>query len=192
MTTQNFPDFNISSDKFITQYFLSKGIKNFYEATKFISALPYGRNMEKNNPACIFEDGKGTCSTKHAALRLLALEHNRADVELILGIYKMNAQNTSKAASVLNKYGLEYLPEAHNYLRIENQRLDFTTEKSRASSFEKDLLQEQNLEYNNIAKEKVIIHQAFLRNWLLSQTNISYNFDDIWKIREACIAALSE
>ncbi len=95
-------------------------------ACKHISNLPYKRNSDKNNIQCVFNDLGGTCSTKHAVLRKLALENKHPEIRLILGIFKMDSEYTFKIKNTLQKFNLNYIPEAHNYLKIEDEYFDFT------------------------------------------------------------------
>jgi hypothetical protein len=119
-------NFEIHSNGEISQLFLKNQCSNFLSASEFIRNLPYRRNLNKDNLATVFIDECGTCSTKHAILKTLAEENNQTDFKLILGIFKMSGNNTPKIKSVLETYNLDYIPEAHNYLKFKNQILDFT------------------------------------------------------------------
>jgi hypothetical protein len=70
-------------------------------------------------------EGKGTCSTKHALLAVLAHEQD-LPVVLTLGIYVMHERNTPGVGAVLTRYGLASLPEAHCYLTYAGRRIDIT------------------------------------------------------------------
>lgn len=113
-------NFKIQKDKgIVSEQFLNRNIHVFYSACHYISMLPYKRNTDKHDILCVFNDSGGTCSTKHAVLRKLALENDAAEIKLILGIFKMDAGYTGKIKNTLEKFNLEYIPEAHNYLKIE-------------------------------------------------------------------------
>lgn len=113
-------NFKIQKDKgIVSEQFLNRNIHDFYSACHYISMLPYKRNTDKHDILCVFNDSGGTCSTKHAVLRKLALENDAAEIKLILGIFKMDAGYTGKIKNTLEKFNLEYIPEAHNYLKIE-------------------------------------------------------------------------
>jgi len=85
-------NFIIHKDKgIISNEFLKRNITDFNSACKYVSELPYKRNSDKKNIQCVFDDLGGTCSTKPAILRKLALENDQQDVKLILGIFKMDA-----------------------------------------------------------------------------------------------------
>jgi hypothetical protein len=73
----NFP---IKSLGQISNLFLENNCTDFLQAQEFIRHLPYRRNSNKNNLVTVFDDEHGTCSTKHAVLKQLALEHNKKQV----------------------------------------------------------------------------------------------------------------
>ncbi|MEG0762091.1 MAG: hypothetical protein RR411_11515, partial [Chryseobacterium sp.] len=133
----------------------------------------------------------GTCSTKHAILRKLALENNHPEVKLIIGIFKMDANYTFKIKKTLEKYGLNYIPEAHNYLTIEDEYFDFTKPNSSYDDFKNKLLLEKETEYNQIGSEKIAFHKDFLKKWI-DEERCPYNLDEIWEIREQCILDLQQ
>ena len=84
---------------------------------------------------------------------------------------------------------LDFMPEAHCYLKYENQRYDFTNPTSDISKIEKDIILEKEITPQQVAEFKVEFHQSFLKKWL-NENEERYTFEEIWKIREACIKAL--
>lgn len=185
-------NFKINSTKPISEAFLKRNINDFYEASQFIKHLVYRRNSDKHNLFCVFEDHCGTCSTKHSLLKNLADENGETDLKLMLGIFKMNSENTPKIELILDKYHLDYIPEAHNYLKWNKEILDFTSQTWISQNFVPYLLEEIEIKPTDITDFKVNYHRQFLENWLLENPKINYKIDDIWKIREECIAALSQ
>ncbi len=184
-------NFQIKEQGLLSLHLLAKGITDFQSAATWTAALPYRRNKEKSSLLCLLEDHGGTCSTKHAFLRKLSLEQGYPEVKLILGIFKMDAEYDPKIAQTLAKNQLTYLPEAHNYLQIQDQFVDFTTTKANYLSFKKKLLHVQEIEYHQINEEKIAIHQTFLQQWLKEQKP-GWSLAQIWKIREQCILDLQE
>lgn len=185
-------NFTISQNTgIISDEFLNRDIEDFHAACKYISNLPYKRNLDKNNIQCVFNDLGGTCSTKHAVLRKLALENKHPEIRLILGIFKMDSEYAFKIKNTLHKFNLNYIPEAHNYLKIEDEYFDFTKPDSHYKQFKNKLLIEKEIEYNEITSVKVSFHKDFLIRWI-AEENILYNLDEIWKIREQCIKDLQQ
>ena len=134
------PDFIILSDQKISKAFLKIKVNNFFEACLHVGAWPYFRNKDKSNLLAMFNEQCGTCSTKHALLKELANENNFNDLQLMLGIFKMNERNTPKTEGILKNYHLDHIPEAHCYLRYKNQILDFTNINAKPIHFLDDLL----------------------------------------------------
>jgi hypothetical protein len=124
-------------------------------------------------------------------LKQLAIENSRNDLALMLGIFKMNAHNTPKITHILQQYNLSYIPEAHNYLKFEEQILDYTFPNSSGNNFEQDLLEEIIIQPNQISNFKVAYHTAYLKKWLVGNF-IPYSLEEIWNIRELCIQQLSK
>jgi hypothetical protein len=108
---------NILSAEKISTYFKNQQCSTFEDAQQFVRALPYGRNSNKHDDMIVCKEVQGTCSTKHVLLKQLAIENNWHDVQLMLGIFMMDKNNTPSIAKVLQQYNLSAIPEAHNYLR---------------------------------------------------------------------------
>ncbi len=183
--------FKIESKGVVSGCFKQLGINNFNAASQFIATLPYRRNENKNNICCVLDEMCGTCSTKHATLRKLALENNRPQIKLVLGIFKMDAAYEHRIKNTLQKYSLNYMPEAHNYLKYEDCYLDFTRPDSSYLNLKNKLFTETEIEYDEVAEQKTKIHKEFLAGWL-EKGNIRYGLDEIWEIREECIAAMQK
>lgn len=181
-------NFDIKNNGEVSNEFLNLGITDFKTAGEFVSQLSYKRNANKKDILCVFKDNAGTCSTKHATLRKLALENNHSEVKLILGIFKMDKEYSPKIEDTLNENQLDYIPEAHNYLKLGNEYLDFTKPKAEYSDFQNKLLEEHEIEFNQINEEKILIHQNYLKKWV--ENDSEFDLESIWKIREKCIVDL--
>jgi sialic acid synthase SpsE len=162
---------------------------NWQETINFVKQIPYGRNANREDFSLVISENKGTCSSKHAFLKDFANKNNIPNVQLIIGIYKMNEQNTN-IGSLLSDNNLEYIPEAHCYLKIEKNTLDVTTNESNFEKIKADLLEEIEIEPYQVADFKINYHQNYIRNWLF-ETNSKISFDQVWRVRELCIEKLS-
>jgi hypothetical protein len=180
------------SDGAITSAFLQLGKQTFRSAGQYTQALPYGRNSHPGDPLIVLTEKRGTCSTKHALLRRLAVEQN-LDIALVLGIYEMTEQNTPGVGTVLAKYGLTMLPEAHCYLRMAGKRIDVTRAAYRGLTEPiADFLHEEEIDPTQITNYKNEIHKQHLSRWIINHGGLGgRSIADIWKIREECIATLS-
>lgn len=184
-------NFGITSQQEISKYFLRQNIINFSQAAKFVQNLPYTRN-KKDNKLCVLDELSGTCSTKHALLKELALENNNENLKLMLCIFNMNARNTPKISNVLERYNLIEMPEAHHYLKIGKNYFDFTRKGSKPDYFLMDLVEEIEIQPLQINSFKVEFHKNYLRKYLEKNIKIKYNLDEFWKIREECIGEIQK
>ena len=91
---------------------------NFQETINFVKQIPYGRNSNREDFSLVISENKGTCSSKHAYLKDFADKNNIPNVQLFIGIYKMNEQNT-KIGSILSDNFLDFIPEAHVFESME-------------------------------------------------------------------------
>ncbi len=163
---------------------------NFQETINFVKQIPYGRNSNRFDYSLIILENKGTCSSKHAYLKDFAIKNDILNVQLFIGIYKMNEQNT-KIGKILSENNLQFIPEAHCYLKIEGKVVDVTSNEADFDKIKVDLLKEIEIEPFQVADFKIEYHQNFIKNWLF-ETNSKFSFDEIWKIREMCILKLTQ
>jgi hypothetical protein len=176
----------------ITAAFVAAGVKDFRSAAAYVSAIPYGRTVDLDVLGVIREQ-RGTCSTKHALLRRLAVEQDLR-IALVIGIYCMNGRNTPGVGEVLESHGLDSLPEAHCFLRAGEMRVDVTRAmKQQPSEKITHFIHEEEISPDQIGDYKAALHRRFLRQWMKDTTaGTEYTLDEIWRIRENCIAALVE
>ena len=185
------PNFKIGADSEISIAFLERGINSFLEACDYIGRLKYARNTNKDDLLTVFKDNCGTCSTKHAVLAQLAEDHQFSEIKLMVGIFRMNGINTPKVKNILLHHKLEFIPEAHCYLKSKAGVLDYTQSEHQPIDFQDVLMRELQISPKQISTFKVAFHKEFLENWLGQNPNTPYNSTELWKIREECIQALS-
>ena len=177
----------------LTTEFCARSITDFRAAGRYLHALPYGRTANRADFAAVLREGKGTCSTKHALLAALAQEQAFA-VVLTLGIYAMHERNTPGVGTVLTQYGLDSLPEAHCYLIYEGKRVDITRSGVAPTEPITEFLYEEAIIPTQIGDYKVTLHRQFMRRWV--DKNVERvkgrSFEEVWRIREECIAALAQ
>lgn len=136
-------------------------------------------------------EGKGTGSSKHALVKLVAEENNIPDVQLVLGMVKMNKSTIPGIGNEILEAGLLYMPEAHCYLKMQGQRFDFTFPHQEFAFSEEDILMEQEIAPKDVRERKNEIHKQFIRNWI-KDANINLTENAVWELREDCIKNLTE
>lgn len=175
----------------LSKRLLELEVFSFSDAIEFVKNLPYGKTTDRANPDLVLEELKGTCSTKHAIIKKLAQEQNFEQVKLYLCMFKMNEANTPKLNSILSKNKLEYIPEAHCVLKVNDTFVDVTNATSKYEKLKKDVLGSVEIEPNQISDFKLNYHQTYLKKWLQEQ-ELRLTFNELWQIREDCIKALSQ
>jgi hypothetical protein len=106
----------LTSTKQLTVLTKSLHLNTWEDLIQHIKYLPYGRNTNSEYFSLVLKEHQGSCSSKHALLKSIALENNFNNIKLILGVFKMNSKNTPKISSILEKHNIEFIPEGHCYL----------------------------------------------------------------------------
>lgn len=175
----------------ISDAFRNLNISDFHAACHYVHQLPYGRNASRSDFTLVLTEQKGTCSSKHALLSILAEENALQNVELIVGIFMLSAETHPQVAPVLEKYKLTNIPECHVYLRYKGKRFDYTFPSQTIAPIENKIVREQRIEPQQVIDWKIVIHKDYLTRWLARTPDLSYDLNQIWAIREEIIAHLS-
>lgn len=185
------PQAQIESLGPISIEFIAQGVGDFRAAGRHVALLAYGRTSNRADFTAVLRERRGTCSTKHALLAALALEQ-KLPATLTLGIYEMNERNTPGVGAVLEAHGLASILEAHCYLTHEGMRVDVT--RSRAAPASMIFLHEEAIAPEQIGDYKVSLHRQFLKQWMDRNAVAAgqRSLEELWRIREACIAALTQ
>ena len=168
-----------------------QGIHSFGEVLHYLHYLPYQRISDPEDCSLVLAEGRGTCSTKHALLKALAREQGWPGFALILCMYGMHERNTPGIGAGIARAGLAYLPEAHCYVRYRNEDIDITRPGASIERIRPDILAEIEISPAQVGRWKRSYHRQYLQNWI-SEQKITYSLDEIWSIREDCIAALAQ
>ncbi|OXA72898.1 hypothetical protein [Flavobacterium columnare] len=175
----------------LSNWFNEKSVSTWEELTTYVRKIPYGRNSIRDDFSLVLIENRGTCSSKHALLKSLASKFNQENVDLVLSIFKMNAKNTPLLNEILKKHSIDYIPEAHCYLKVNGVYQDYTSEDTFYSKIKEDIINKIIIEPKQVIQYKIEYHQTFLKNWIL-ETKQDKTFEEIWNIREKCITKLSQ
>lgn len=172
---------------------IALGITDLQAVGRYLQALPYGRTPDRTDYQSVLRLAKGTCSTKHAFLAALADEQQLALV-LTLGIYEMHERNTPGVGAVLARHHLPFIPEAHCYVTYDTRRIDVTRSGAEPAEPISRLLHEETIVPEQIGNYKVAMHRKFMQAWVQHHPEMltGLSFEQVWQVREACIAALTQ
>lgn len=119
------PNPNLQNRGTVSNIFLNKGIETFHAACQHVKNMPYGSNTDSSQSLLLFEEGQGTCSTKHGAIAHLAAEQN-LPIYKSLGFYRLNDTIVTGVSDILQAHGLTFIPQIHCFLTYESYRVDLT------------------------------------------------------------------
>jgi hypothetical protein len=194
MAKSTYDNFTISAHFELSLRLTDLNITDFAAALKYIQHLPYGRNSKDGSLLRVLDEKRGTCSTKNALLHTLCMENGKQGFNLMLGIFNMDAENTPAVQPVLRKYRLPYIPEAHVYLKNNGTIIDATFAKAQ-TAWTKSIAVEEEIESSDIGAYKTKFHRNYLDKWRKESKDKAvqkYSLDQLWEIREECIALLTE
>ena len=173
----------------LTNDIVESGIVSWKDLIRTVRLFHYGRNQNRKDFNLVWTERKGTCSSKHAFLKMVAELNGFDSVELFIGIYKMNIDNTPGSEAVLRNETINYIPEAHCYLKVDGVVLDVTNSHSDFKTYSMDILEEIPIDKEVVISDKIELHKDYIRDWIKKET-INYSFEKIWDLREKCIEAL--
>ena len=185
------PDAPLARSGELATLFWERSVKDFRGAARYVQRLPYGRNTSRGDVKLVLAEARGTCSSKHALLAALAREQ-QIDVVLTLGIFNMSEANTPGVGRVLKKYGVDAIPEAHCYLTSAGHRVDVTSANDDDDRQERTFVHEEVIQPEQVERYKPELHRSFLTRWIAEGGGGGRSLESVWKIREECIAALSD
>ena len=68
-----FPDAALTDSGPVSRAFRSLGLASFIEVCRYVHTMPYGYNTSRE-PLILLRENRGSCTTKHMAVGLLAEE----------------------------------------------------------------------------------------------------------------------
>lgn len=190
-------DFTLQDVGELSKLSLKQGLTTFRRLCDYLLHLPYRRPFSQTDgtsvgktPIAVFEEGCGTCSSKHSVLKAIAEEHGRDDVELMLVFFLMSNSNTTKIGDAIRQGPLTAIPEAHNYIRWGEEAIDITKPGLHVLNLQTELLEERVISLGELSHKRDL-HRDWLNNWLQAK-HPRVSLESAWLQREACIAALAE
>lgn len=109
----------------VSQRFIERGCRDFHDACRWLQTLPYGKNTRSADSVVLFEDGRGTCTTKHGMAAELAKELGLPVYKFIV-FYRLDESIRSGANDILAYHNLEYIPATHCVLGESGKFIDLT------------------------------------------------------------------
>ena len=185
------PDKTIVEAGIISKKFLSLDVHTFIQACHYVHRMPYGYNSDRDDLMILFKEKKGTCTTKHAVIGTLALELD-LPVTKTIGIYAMTETVVTGTDTILEKFGLPYVPMVHCFLAYEKDRVDLTegNHNGKNRSIE-DFLHTETVIPHISAKDEYLRYRKALTESILSRSEMNgVHIKTILHAREEGLALL--
>ena len=186
-----FPDKSIADRGPIARTFLNMGIDDFHNACRYVHELPYGYNSDRDDPMILFNENKGSCTTKHAVIATLAAELE-ISIDKHIGIYAMNEAIVTGTQKILDRYRLPYLPMVHCFLVFEGHRVDLSEGNRNGKNGPiDDFLYMQKVAANIPGKDEYLLYRKALGAVILPRSELhGVNMKTILKAREEGLSLL--
>jgi hypothetical protein len=156
----------------VAQRFLKFDIHTFQSACRWVHALPYAYNSDRDDLMILFKEKRGTCTTKHAVIATLAAELTLA-VEKNIGIYAMTEAIVTGTGPILKKYGLPYVPMIHCFLTDGEHRVDLTEGNANGKNRPiDDFLTTEAVIPNISGKDEYLKYRNALKELILKRTEM--------------------
>jgi hypothetical protein len=167
-----FPDTPIAPSGVVSNRFLSLGLDTFLTACRYVYELPYGYNSDRDDLMILFEEKMGTCTTKHAVIATLAGEL-KLPIQKNIGIYAMTEEIVTGTDSILEKFGLPYVPMIHCFLSNGDRRVDLTEGNANGKNRSiDDFLYTETVIPNISGKDEYLKYRRALKEHILKRTEL--------------------
>ena len=184
-------DYKLTSTDSLTILAKQNGIESWKMLIEYVKNIPYGRTSSKKDFGLVMSENRGTCSSKHAYLKKVADFNHIPNVKLMLSIFKMSKLNTPKTGQVFANQKIAYIPEAHCYLKFNNECIDVTSKDLDFLKIKDDIIEETEIKPEQVITFKEAYHKKFIRNWI-EKDHLPLDFDQVWTLRETCIKNLGK
>jgi len=120
----NLPDAEISPVGEMSERFLELNISSFKQAALYVHKMDYGYNSNRDK-MILFEEGYGSCTTKHGVIATLASELGIPLYKKVC-VYKFTEEITTGVDKILKKYEVPYVPMIHCFMVYDEYQFDLT------------------------------------------------------------------
>ena len=164
-------------------------VKTFHGALAYIHGLAYQAVSDIDSLYLVFDEKRGTCSTKHAYLAQLAHENNCASVNVELGFFKAIPTMFHEILSKMQLLKMPYILEAHCYLKYQENIIDVTSKTFNLEAlFDiQEPMETQMLSPAQCGNYKQELHHKKFEMWSLHH---NLPFDQCWQLRTDLIKKL--
>lgn len=165
--------FEILSERKVSSFFKERGINYFKSAVAFIQS-----DLESLDDCLklVVEDSNNSMTTVakfHSVLAQLAVENNISEVELVVGIFIVNAISFPELADYFSSKSYANLALSTCYFVIDGERIDFYKGNDFLNKISKRFVREQRVDPHQAKEWKEKIYEDYIGKWLKRNSEIT-------------------
>ena len=172
-TYECFPDSVITQNGPVSEEFNRLKVVSIHTACRWVHALPYGYNSDRDDLMILFKEKMGTCTTKHAVIGTLAQELG-LPIHKHVGIYAMSEEIVTGTDELRARFELPYIPMLHCFLVYDTFRVDLTegnrNGKNRPFA---EFLYTERVDPNISGKDEYLLYRRALNEAILKRPELS-------------------
>lgn len=165
--------FEILSDRKVSSFFRERGINYFQSAIAFFKS---NLNALDECLKLVVEDSNNTMTTVaklHAVLAQLAVENDISEVELVVGIFIVNATSFPELTDYFSSKSYENVALSTCYFVIDGERIDFFKGNNFLNKISKRFVREQRVDPHQVKEWKEKIYEDYIGKWLKRNSAIT-------------------
>ena len=172
-TYECFPDSVITRNGPVSEKFNRLKVVSFHTACRWVHALPYGYNSDRDDLMILFKEKMGTCTTKHAVIGTLAQELG-LPINKHVGIYAMSEEIVTGTDELRARFKLPYIPMPHCFLVYDAYRVDLTegSRNGKNRSIE-EFLYTERVGPNISGNDEYMLYRTALNEVILKRPELS-------------------
>lgn len=169
--------FEILSDKKVSTFLKGNNIHFFQSAIAFFKS-----NLAALDDCLklVVEDTNQTMTTVakfHAVLAQLAVENDISEIELVVGIFIVNATSFPELNDYFSDKSYDNLALSTCYCIIDGERIDFFKGNSFLDKISKRFVREQRVDPHQAKEWKEKIYEDYIGKWLKRNSEITETLD---------------
>lgn len=187
MNTFNFE--LIASEK-LTLLFIQHDITDFSNAIHYLNE---SKTDIKPFLDLVVEDVPQTMTQTaqiHAILAYLAVENQRTEIELMMGIFLIDPITFPEFINYFEDKSFQTIALTTSYLKINGQRIDFSSKKPVLERINKKIVREQRMDPHQSKEWKEKIYEDYVQKWINRNSEIRYPIEKIVKEEKELIKLL--
>ena len=186
----NMLNFELIASEKLTKLFIQNNITDFSNAIRYLNES--NTIIKPFLDLVVLDEPKSMTKTAqlHAILAALAVQNQRSEIELMMGIFLVDSITFPELVSYFKSKPFQTIALTTSYLKINGQRYDFTSTKPVLERINKKIVREQRMDPHQSKEWKEKIYEDYIQKWLKRNPEIDYALEKILKEEKELIELL--